>query len=391
MDKIYYIFAQGLLAMLSPLIVMIESRQDHTSAAILSVGLSVVGAFYSLLYFGQSPYLSIRGFQAISIEHSVVFRVLNSFIAALFSVAVCFMLNVSLSVTLIVILIKMSEAIIDLWVGLSIFIYGSRATSKTYIKISALRTFFILLFIYAAGGVAGSSINQIVLFLIVTIVSCFIFVLYNFHGKYHLNAFTFFSIKRYFKYCHLMSQFFLATAACAMISTFPRWLITYVDNHENYIIDAIALSIIPVVGLVFQSVWFSTINKITINFAKSAKRFILQISMMALLIICTFPAWHFLIKMLYHIEISSEVIRFEKMVFVGILYFAAMSIQNIFKALWPIGEAFGYVTGSIILISTAMLFHFDIIICLIISAIAMVIYTSLVLAYKSRNKVLVEL
>ena len=79
MTKLAFFVAQGLLAFLPALLVLLVSWESAERAGDLSVALGVVGAIFSIAYFGQRAYVAIRGFDAIPFREAMSFLVRISF------------------------------------------------------------------------------------------------------------------------------------------------------------------------------------------------------------------------------------------------------------------------------------------------------------------------
>jgi hypothetical protein len=142
-----------------------------------------------------------------------------------------------------------------------------------------------------------------------------------------------------------MRSFAGATLVCAVLSALPRVLLPHAEPGD-YAAPAVALSIVPMVGLASQALWLSHIRRMALEPARHARRFVLEIGAVVAVVGLLWPLWSQVAELAYGFDEPQQRERFASMVVAGAALTGAMGLANLFKVTdRPRMEAFTYGSG----------------------------------------------
>ncbi len=371
-DKFYFFLGQGFLASIAPVAVMIQSRFDHHTAATLSIALSIVSVIFSISYFGQRAYIVVKGNSEVSYEVAGAFRVWSIIAAVIASLLFCYVTKLALIIPMMVILLKLSEAAIDFWNGVMIYEQGTTVASKKFFYLTSLRALLLIAALIFLHGLIDKPL-QISVLLIAVVVVTYAYCIYNVYHISRIQKLAMLDIGKLINASQKMFPFVLATSVCAVLSASPRWTIALLPHGQFFTVDAISLSAIPILVLLYQALWISSLRNLTTNFIPAFKKLVFQVLLVSTLMMLTYPVWPYIIRFVYKITPPVEVQHFSYVVAAGIVFFAAMSLQNVFKAIRPLYESLGYVLGVSGIIFAVVVLRLPIQNGLLLGALAMLL------------------
>ena len=344
MIRLAFFGAQGLLAFLPALLVLLIARADPEHAAQFSVTMGVVGAIFSIAYFGQRAYVAVRGFDAIACREALGFRLLLSLVAACLTLIATRGMNIGSSVALFAVGLKLSESVVDLWVGIRIRTSSDRQTSWAYLLLAATRALLIMLPLLWFGAVPLTQASWAPLYLIALAAMAYLFAHLDtrrlgVRGSYWVSP------RRALRLGWEMRSFVSATAVCALLSSMPRVILPY-SEAGAYSGAALALSIVPLFGLALQALWLSRLKRMTEEGPAQMRHFVVEVGAVVLVGVCAWPVWEWVARRLYSLDSTSQQESFAGMVAAGVILSAAVSLSNLFKLTTrPRNESFSYALG----------------------------------------------
>jgi hypothetical protein len=343
--------AQGLLSFLPALLVLLVSRSDSDRAAEFSVSLGVVGALFSIAYFGQRAYVAVRGFDTIACREAIGFRAMLTVIATLLAVLLTFGMSIPLSIALFAVGLKLSESIIDLWVGIRIRTSSDRQSSMLYLQVAALRAVLITAPILMFGADRLIASYWGVPYLLLLAGAGYLMAHLD-TRRLGIDGGYWVSPKRAIRVGWEMRSFVSATAVCALLSSMPRVILPYAESG-TYSGPALALSVVPLFGLAFQALWLSRLKRMTAEGAAQVRWFVLEVAVIAAACCMLSPLWEWGAKEVYHLEASAQREGFAQMVAAGVILTAAVSLSNLCKLTSrPRNESLSYAFGlTVVLVS----------------------------------------
>ena len=344
MTRLRFFIAQGFMAFLPALLVMLVATDDPHYAANLSVAFGTVGAVFSISYFGQQAYVSIRGFQAIPGRHAISFRFLFSVLACATSLALIGHMDLGVSVAAFAVALKLSEGIVDVWLGIRIHSSTQELSSKLYSSVAVVRAALVGIPVVVIGARTAVESRALVEFLAL-LAAVGYWMAHQESKRLNLGGSYLFSPKKLGLYCWEMRSFVSATAASAVLWTLPRILLPY-SNADGFSSPALSLSIVPIFGLACQAIWLSNLKGLTANLRRQAPRFLIEIGVCVALIALLGPAWQLLARTIYHLEGEEAQAAFATTALVGALFSASVTASNLFKVTpFPRNESMSYLAG----------------------------------------------
>lgn len=337
--KILYFLGLALVSFLPVFFVAYTANHSVAQASSISVAFAYAGLFFSIGYLGQRAYLSLHASgKECFVEHAV-FRVANVITVSALLVLTSFIVGLPLYIIVVAISIKLSEAILDLRAGYTTKIFGSKFAAKEVFYGASIRAaMFGALFFWAP---VVDSVN-FALYLIVGVGLFLIFVFF-FVGmqplKNKMESYTYSLYRAQFTLC---LGFGLSVASSAVMTAAPRLFL--VGGNESYV-ESIALSVAPVLGLVFQVIWLSNIGKLASMHAKNIFLFLAEVMFVLLLIFITQPLWNVVLVYVYGESVGASVDAFSYILLASSLFFSVMATLNILKIKNPLYEVFAHIAG----------------------------------------------
>jgi len=369
-SKLRFFVAQGLLAFLPALVVMLVARHAPDDAADLSIAMGAVGAIFSIAYFGQRAYVAIRGFDVIACRQALSFPAVLSVVAGLCALAVALGLNIALGIVLFAVALKLSEGVIDLWVGVRLRLSTTEQVARAFVGVSLARALLVVLPVLVLGAYGALQSPLVAAYLAGLAVGLYALAHRDTRrlgvgGSYALSS------RALWSYGWEMRAFVSATATCAVLSSLPRVILPYAAAGR-YAPEAMALSIVPLCGLACQAAWLSGVKRMTEAPRKHAWTFVLEIAAIAVLVALLSPLWRWGAGAIYHLDSAGEQERFAAMMVSGVLVTGAISLSNLFKLTQrPRHESWNYVLGSASILVATFVFRTDARVALTVAAVAM--------------------
>jgi hypothetical protein len=143
-NRLRYFLAQGILAFSPAVLVLLVTREDAPSGGDLSVALGVVDALYSVAYLGQRGYVSVRGFDQVPARAGLTLRIAASLLMATPALLVSWGMGLALHLAMFVVAMKLTESLVDLWVGMRVRLSNDEANSRDFLVVAVLRTVLVL-------------------------------------------------------------------------------------------------------------------------------------------------------------------------------------------------------------------------------------------------------
>lgn len=355
MTRLRFFFAQGCLAFLPALVVLLVAREDKGRAADLSVLFGLIGATFSTSYFGQRAYIAIRGFGAIDARAAISFRLVLTLLAGGTTLAVAGGMHLGLGVALFAVAMKLSEGVVDLWVGMRIRTSSEAASSAAFVAVALGRTLLIGAPIVIVGARASTESGSMAGYLALLAAVAYLLVhrdtrRMGLGGSYRVGP------RALLAHGWELRTFMAATAACAILSSTPRLVLPYTEP-QTYVAAALALSIVPAYGLICQALWLTHLKGLTEQYGRSAPRFVGELILVTGGVAAAVPVWKLLAEHLYGLEEASDQAAFAATGIAGVVLFGAIGMSNLFKLTRrPRNEGLNYALGGgCILVATLVL------------------------------------
>ena len=331
--KVTNFLSQGLLAFLPALMIAIIARTNMFIAAEMSFSFAIVGVFISIAYLGMRSYISINGHLTGERGKDITFRIVNVLAATILVVVVAVLMGRDSWLIYFALLLKLSESFIDLKNGIDVHNYGVERASINLLTSSTIRA-VILISCFLAVTKYGDG-NHYALLLTASILAFYFFG--NLKGKHRVLILSFKEMKASYK---ALTFFSLATIICSMLSAMPR-LIVSAESVENQIV-LIALSISPVLGVVFQSIWLSEIHRLKKLDLHSFLIFTFELLLIVFFIYISDFLWRPIISIVYGIEDVLLLDVFSNVILAVSFFYAGMTLMNIYKYEHPWAEGLMY-------------------------------------------------
>lgn len=344
MIRIRFFLAQGFLALLPALLVMLIAREAPDAAADFAIVLGVVGAVFSISYFGQRAYISIRGVTAIPGRAAITFRLALSLLAAGATLGIVQAMQLGLPLALFAVALKLSEGAVDVWVGLRIHTSSEAQSSKLFAAVAVVRALLVVIPVVVIG--ASASVENAGLLVYLAVLAAISYLLVH-HDTRRMGIGGSYRVRPANLAAHgwEMRSFVAATAVCALLSTTPRLVLPYSDPGA-YRSAALSLSIVPVYGLACQAIWLSNVKGMAAEFGRHARRFLLEMSLVTALVALCWPAWRFLAAHAYGLESPIDQRGFCTTLLIGVVFSGTIGLSNLFKLTrCPRNESFNYALG----------------------------------------------
>ncbi len=366
--KFFNIIGQIALSFLPAVIVAYTTNTSLDLAGSLSQAFAITGLIFSTFYLGQRSYIAVNGTISASLHDDMGFRDLNIIIATALVLALAYFIELPLWICVIAVSIKLSEYPIDLSNGYNVKNYGSAKASSRLAKASVIRAGLISLsFIFFSPlGESTYSIYSMYLLIVAVIVRLY------YRSIEHKRA-KIVSKTKYWIYVKQLKYFALATIACSMLSALPRLVVEPINNINNVVL--IALSVTPVIAVIFQGIWLSNIEKLSTKLINPALVFYLEVIAIIILVYFSSPLWKHLIPLIYGIESNDLIQVFISTVCVMTLLFGGMTLSNLFKFYKPKFESISYVLASAVIMFCFNILNFGILESFFISGIFMFLFS----------------
>lgn len=358
MSKLRFFVGQGFLVFLPALLVLLLAPGAPKEAADLSIAMGLVGALFSISYFGQRAYVAIRGFDVIPCRQALSFRAFLSMAAASIAIAAAGGMNIAFGIVVFAAALKLSEGVIDIWVGVRLRLSSSDEVSRKFAAISVIRAVLVTLPIMVMGAYGALQSPLVVLYYL-GLVALFYVIAHidtrrlGVQGSYALSPRTM------WKHGWEMRAFVSATATCALLSSLPRIILPYAAA-KDYAAEAMALSIVPLCGLTFQAAWLNGMKRMADAPRKHARTFVLEVAAIVALTALLYPMWKWIAASFYGLAEVAAQARFAAMIFCGVLITGAISLSNLFKLTpRPRNESCNYLLGIVAIVIAVFLFGAD--------------------------------
>lgn len=347
MTRLRFFIAQAGLAFLPPFVVLLVAQEEGRNAAELSIVFAVVGAVFSISYCGQRSYIAIRGLQVIDAKTAVRFRSTLSLAACLVTLLLGVCLNLGISLVAFAIGMKLSEGIVDLWAGIQLWATNGRRASWLFVRVSLVRAMLIGVPVLLLGPSAVTQNPVAVLYLVALALIGLVLVHRDLRRRGLLGS----------RECTIggllacgkeLRSYMAATASCAILASIPRLILPFAD-HMQYTAAGLALSIVPVFGLVFQALWLAQLKRLVEDLPRNAPRFVLEVALLVSVVGAGHHLWRWIGGEVYGLVQVQEQAVFSEVLIAGAALFGAIALMNIFKlTVRPRNESFAYVIGSIV-------------------------------------------
>lgn len=328
----------GVVSFLPVVIVAYVSRHNIKTASEISITFAYVGLVYTVFYFGQRAYLSFNANDDIY-EH-LIFRLINIFLASLLLVLIGSFVGLPGFIITLAISIKLSEALMDLRYGYITKIKDANRASREYCITGFFRAclFFsvFLLFpnpsihnyyfyVFAGGGLFVALLVRYVVL------------------KDLVMSMRSYSLENYFSSLRLNFVFALSAFSCGIVIAAPRLLLAGGAGVE---LQAVALSLAPLLGLMFQAIWISNINKVHAG-GKAILFFLAETLLLLSIIYFSSPLWGKGISIFYGDAIRGGLDLFVDVLLASAVFFSVISFLNVLKARLPMFEFFIHILGFV--------------------------------------------
>ncbi|MCD1638039.1 hypothetical protein K7H92_04880 [Pseudomonas stutzeri] len=324
--KFIVLIGLGIASLLPVVIVAYISRFDVGLASDASISFAYTGLVFTVLYFGQRAYLSLNAED--NFHSHLIFRLTNTAIASLLVFVISFFVDLPLFFVVFAISIKLSESLMDLRYGYAIKVSGVSVASKEYMVIGLLR---LLLFgcmfaifsvpskdNYIYHSAAGILFFFLILFYCARLQDC--------TAKYNFS--------NYFKALGVYAPFAMSALSSGLVTAGPRIFLVGGSDVE---IQAIALSLAPLLGLLFQTVWISNLSKLNDSAfrVKKVSIFTLEVAFLLVAIFIFSPVLRKVISVFYGGVEGKDLTHFVEILLASAVFFFVMALLNLLKLYRP--------------------------------------------------------
>ena len=329
-----------------------------TSIISISQGLEQAGKFTVLVGFSSTVFsLALWGFRTLIVLNKHDFPPLLFLLSRLFmllfssGIIIFFseLMGYSLAFTMIILLVKSTDAIIDLNFGF-LQLKGSYVALKEY-AILHVSKFIIIGFLLLLSYF--SFVTEINIYLIVIgiflLISSLLKLIYTEEIKFTIEGFTLLEIKSLFIKSFV---FVLATTACAFLTNSPRFFLDAFVDGDLLGVVGICLSVSTLFGMVFNTNWqryFSNLNKANNRFSFSLRFFTQNILVGVFLALFAFFVLPYPVSIFFKIDLDIYM-KIMQQIFLSFIGFnLGMSALNLYK--WtnkPVIESYSYFLAFII-------------------------------------------
>jgi len=361
--RVFNFLSQGLLAFLPALMIAVLSREDLSIAAEMSFGFAVIGVTISMAYLGMRPYVSLNGFLTNSKGGDIYFRFINIIFASCLVLLMMYYMERLTWVIYFALLLKFSEACIDLKNGFDFNEFGVEVASLALFKGSIIRALLLFSFFIFTASEIGERYPFLMLGALFTLIVFFL--------KLKGSTKVMYMRKVEFIDAYKKVVFFsLATVICSILSVIPRFVLP-VEIAENQVM-LVALSISPLLGVLFQSVWLSSMHKLKKG-RVAYFVFFIELILIVLLVWIFKPLWVKLIPVIYGINDKYLIDVFADIIISISIFFAGMTMMNIYKYYFAWFEAVMYFVSIMVFLILFYIFSVNLVDCLVISGCAMMV------------------
>lgn len=341
-NRLRFFLAQGILAFSPAVLVLLVTRGDAAAGGELSVALGVIGAVYSIAYLGQRGFVSVRGFDVVPGRAGITLRLAATLLAAGPALWLALARGLALELGLFVVALKLSEGIVDLWVGMRIRLSPDERSSRAFLAVSIVRTTLVLAPVALLGAAVVSEPWMAGWLLLLFVLG---------YGAAHRDTARLGLAGSYavsprdaLRYAWIMRAFAGATLVCAVLSALPRILLPTAEP-ASWAVPAVALSIVPIVGLAVQALWLGNVRRLSEE-PRLAPRFVAEVLGVLALTGALWPAWRLVARLAYGFEAEADAARFATTVVAGAALVAGIGLSNLCKLTdRPRMEAFSYGVG----------------------------------------------
>lgn len=359
-----------------------------TSIISVSQGLEQAGEFTVLVGFSSTVFsLALWGFRPLIVLNK------EKFAPRLYLVSRMFMLLLSATIILvfsevmnypsmfsiIIILVKSTDATIDLNFGF-VQLKGSYIALRDYAILHGTKFLVVgsLLLLSYFSLVDGINLYLVVIGAIL-MVSSLLRLMWSENIKLTLQGITFPKIKNLYIKSFV---FVVATITCAFLTNSPRFFLDVFSEGDLLGVIGICLSVSTLFGMVFNTNWqryFSNLSATNNRYKFSIRFFFQNILVAVLLAAFSFLILPYPVSIFFKIDLDiyMEIMRLIFLNFIG--FNLGMSALNLYK--WtskPIFESYSYLAAFIIPFSMAIIWEetFEIYHLLLISGFVMLLLST---------------
>lgn len=337
-----------------------------TSVISMSDGLEAAGKFTVLVGLASTIYsIGLWGFRPLIVINKynlpsnlfLISRLFLLFISAIIILIFAVKMNYFIWFAYTIIIIKSSDAIIDLD-------FGFLQLKSSYFALKSLATLhvskFILIFLVLTLA-HFSIINNFYLLIVILVSLLFCVFILKLIIQEKIN-FSLVSINiQNIKQLFLKSTVFLfATVFCSFLTNSPRFLLDFFNDGELLGVIGICLSVANLFGMIFNTNWqrYFSNYKTQKNLSKYGLKFIIENAFIAILL-SIFVI--FLLPYLVSLGFNISLIKYKDImisVFLSYIVFNfGMSISNLYKLTQkPIFESYTYLITLILIAFLILLF-----------------------------------
>lgn len=337
-----------------------------TSLISLENGLEMAGQFTILVGLASTIYsIGMWGFRPLIVinKHNfssnlfLVSRVFMLIISALIIFTFGYLMNYLWEFSLIVIIIKSSDAIIDLNFGF-LQLRGSYIAFKNFAFLHVSKFVLIgVVFVFAYFSVI-TNVNYYIIF-----VCALLFLFYLFKIIKDEEISTLFEGVEFLKIKQLFFKstvFVIATVLCAFLTNSPRFFLDFFNSGDLLGVIGICLSVSTLFGMVFNTNWqryFSNYREKK-NLLNYAIMYIVENSILAILLsVFSYIFLPYFVSKGFGIDLDIHRVLMTKVFISYIVFNLGMSTANLYKwTEYPIYESYVYLTALLIPIIVAVMF-----------------------------------
>ncbi|MRX27153.1 hypothetical protein [Kangiella sp. HZ709] len=343
MSRLSAFVGQACLAFLPVLVIQLLSLTNLSLAALLSQSFAIVSVLFSVSYMAQRQYVNIYGPIGNDIRGDIKFRLKNVVVASALSLMLLKYYEVAFYVAFFSITIKLSESLLDYLYGYFNHTYGFKKGARSFFKLSFVRFMLLLALMTSLYYFVG--LNESYVWYLIGVSSIIFLLVVTFTFYYKFPRVTEKKLFNGYKSrIKILFPFSISASLCAFLVVLPRWLVDVGSESDN--IFLVSFSLVPVFGVLFNTLFASYIELARVNISESFKKLLLIVVSVNILFYFSDILLLPIITALYSYSYDLAEV-YLKSVKVGVFFFSSILFANFYKFNKPYLEGATYLVGII--------------------------------------------